>query len=374
MKATISIAALTFVAATCSFCQDDLNGYVAQIRQSYVSIMGAPISAIPLPGEVSSISGKPYSAVARTVEYSPDGVHVDRSESNHVYRDDQGRTRRETGNGRIVSILDPVTGTAYSLQTEFRIATRRKTAFPRPSGAGLQPPITAPIRLKILNQSVKVLYETVAKFIGVNVLWDPEITPPAKNQFTVEFNNAAPEQALNQIASATKTYWGALNATTILVTDDTPVKRAAAAQPPPEMSLVEAAREQAKHMSAGGRGSTSVAANVTVDDLGTQVVNGITAQGVRTTSVIPTGTFGNDHEIKTITERWVSRDLHVLVKSVYTDSRTGSTVYDLLNIVQAPPDPALFQMPAGYTVEEAGGGRGGRGGRGSPVPAPPIGR
>jgi hypothetical protein len=61
-----------------------------------------------------------------------------------------------------------------------------------------------------------------------------------------------------------------------------------------------------------------------------------------------------------VTERWVSEDLHVLVRSVYTDSRTGSTVYDLINISQAPPDPSLFQVPAGYTVQE-GGGRGGRG-------------
>ena len=101
--------------------------------------------------------------------------------------------------------------------------------------------------------------------------------------------------------------------------------------------------------------------NVTVDDLGSQMVNGVIAQGVRTTSIIPTGAIGNDHEIKSASERWVSEDLHVLVKSVYTDSRTGSTVYDLINISEAPPDRSLFQVPNGYSVQE--GGRGGRGGR-----------
>jgi hypothetical protein len=119
-------------------------------------------------------------------------------------------------------------------------------------------------------------------------------------------------------------------------------------------------------MSNGGRGGNT-SAKVTVDDLGKQTVNGVLAQGVRTTSVIPSGTFGNDHDLKTVTERWVSEDLHVLVKSVYTDSRTGSTVYDLLNISQAPPDPSLFQVPAGYTVQD-GGGRGGRGAAAGPVP------
>ena len=113
-------------------------------------------------------------------------------------------------------------------------------------------------------------------------------------------------------------------------------------------------------MTGGGRGGRGNPANVTVDDLGTQTVNGIAAQGVRTTSIIPAGTFGNDRDLKTVTERWVSEDLHVLVKSVYTDSRTGSTVYDLINISQTSPDPSLFQVPNGYTVQE--GGRGGRGG------------
>jgi hypothetical protein len=97
------------------------------------------------------------------------------------------------------------------------------------------------------------------------------------------------------------------------------------------------------------------------------MVNGVSAQGVRTTSIIPTGTFGNDHDIKTVTERWVSSDLHVLVKSVYTDSRAGATTYDLINITQAQPDSSLFQVPNGYTLQEAG-----RGGRGMMAP-PPVG-
>jgi hypothetical protein len=39
----------------------------------------------------------------------------------------------------------------------------------------------------------------------------------------------------------------------------------------------------------------------------------------------------------------------VLIKG--SDPRFGATMMQLTNIVQAEPDAALFQVPAGYTVE-----------------------
>jgi hypothetical protein len=352
------------------FGQADLD-VTAQLRQIQIVPLGTPVSAIPMAGEVASISGKPYCAIGRTVEYSPDGAHVDRSESNRVCRDEQGRTRRETNGGRIISIIDPVAGLAYSLQTETRTAMKRSIAVTRPLNVTLQPADSAPISLRMMNQSVKALFDTAAKLAGIKVLWDPEMVLSPKDQFNIDLKSVTLEQALNTIAAMTKTYWKPLNSATIFVTGDLTKLTDASASPStaPQTSLVEAAREQARRISSGGRGGGANAANATVDDLGTQVVNGVTTQGVRTTSIIPTGAFGNDHDIKTVTERWVSEDLHVLVKSVYTDSRTGSAVYDLINISQAPPDPSLFQVPNGYTLQE-----GGRGGRRGATPAPPGGR
>lgn len=360
MKTTFWMATAGLTLAGALSGQEILD-YAQQLRQIQIIPFGGA-SALPMAGEVTPISGKPYSAVARTVEYSPDGVHVDQSQSDRVYRDDMGRTRREINSGKTVIIMDPVAGQGYNLQTESKTAMKRTLVPARQTSVALQAGNIAPINLKIMNQSMKVLYETVAKYAGLNVLWDPEIQLPVKSQFNLNLSDATIEQALDSLGAMTGTWYKALNPTTIYVTNDNPVKRAAASAMPvtaPEMSIVEAAREQANRMSGGGRGGNA-AAKVTVDDLGIQTVNGVAAQGVRTTSIIPTGTFGNDHDLKSVTERWVSEDLHVLVKSVYTDSRTGSTVYDLINISQAPPDPALFQVPAGFTVQE--GGRGGRGG------------
>ena len=44
----------------------------------------------------------------------------------------------------------------------------------------------------------------------------------------------------------------------------------------------------------------------------------------------------------------------MLVKSVNTDPRFGTTTYQLTNIVQGEPASTLFQIPADYTLLEAG--------------------
>ena len=87
-----------------------------------------------------------------------------------------------------------------------------------------------------------------------------------------------------------------------------------------------------------------------VEDLGTQFMNGVSVQGVRVTTTIPVGSIGNDQELKSVTERWYSNDIHALVKTVTSDPRSGTYTYELTNIVRVAPDPALFQVPAGVTM------------------------
>ena len=78
---------------------------------------------------------------------------------------------------------------------------------------------------KINGQSVKVLYETIGKVAGINVLWDPEFQQPPRNTFNIDFGNSTLEEALDYIAVITKTYWKPLSPNTIFVTNDNPNKR-----------------------------------------------------------------------------------------------------------------------------------------------------
>src|SRR5271157_2305690 len=89
----------------------------------------------------------------------------------------------------------------------------------------LKPLNPEPIRLKMNSQPVKVLFETVGKLAGINVVWDPEYQPPQKNSLSVEFDNESIDQALDALAVLTKAYWKALSPSTIFITNDTVNKR-----------------------------------------------------------------------------------------------------------------------------------------------------
>ncbi len=89
-------------------------------------------------------------------------------------------------------------------------------------------PITRQIStLKMNNQPVKVLYETVGKLAGINVVFDSEIQPPpgGKNTFTVDLSNTTLEEALDYLAIQTRTYWKPLSANAIFITNDNVQKR-----------------------------------------------------------------------------------------------------------------------------------------------------
>lgn len=107
------------------------------------------------------------------------------------------------------------------------------------------------------------------------------------------------------------------------------------------------------------RGAATTKNQSNTEDLGFQVQNGVMAQGTRTTLIIPAGQIGNNRDIHVVNERWYSKDLQMMVKSVNSDPRFGVTTYELTNISQNAPDPTLFQIPTGYTITD-GPGRGPR--------------
>jgi hypothetical protein len=95
-----------------------------------------------------------------------------------------------------------------------------------------------------------------------------------------------------------------------------------------------------------------------VESLGTQMVNGVNAEGTRTTHTIAAGVIGNDNAIQVVSERWFSPDLQTVVKSTRTDPRFGTTTFSLTNIQKAEPAATLFAVPADYAVQAGGPGRG----------------
>lgn len=77
--------------------------------------------------------------------------------------------------------------------------------------------------LKIVNQPARVLYETVGKLAGINVLFDAEFQDARR--YTIDLNHSTLDEALSYISLLTKTFYKPLSSNTIFVTQDNPTKR-----------------------------------------------------------------------------------------------------------------------------------------------------
>jgi hypothetical protein len=210
------------------------------------------------PGKV--VTGAPYSAVAisETKQTLADGNVIDRRIQSNVFRDNQGRTRRETtftgvgplaasGQPRtMVAIHDPVSGTAFILHTDTKVAE--------------QLPL-----------------------------------PPKDHKNPENLQNKFEARLQQEIANG----------------------------------------------------------SLKKEDLGTQSISGVTAQGTRYTRIIPAGQIGNANPITVVNEQWYSPDLQAVVKIVRNDPRFGQSTFTLTNIQRSEPAASLFTVPSDYTVQPA---------------------
>ena len=112
--------------------------------------------------------------------------------------------------------------------------------------------------------------------------------------------------------------------------------------PPPPMMA------QTKHL------ATDEQLDANTESLGSQTMEGVVVNGVRTTRTIPAGQVGNDRPINIVTEVWTSTDLKTIVSSKRNDPRMGEQTFRLTNIVRAEPDPSLFAVPSDFKVIDGG--------------------
>jgi hypothetical protein len=266
--------------------------------------------SVPQLGEVWQsqwINGKPYSAtvVTHTVQTFANGTNVDHTETGLVFRDAQGRTRHElngaAGSNASGIFIGNTAATVVSIDDPVA-GLEYNYNVPNP-GAGGRGRGGGPPR-QVYN----------VRSLSPNILAN-ETKPGGMSPYDL---------ALQQV--------------------------------------MRPGKSKVPNSGRGGRGGRGgQGRKVDVENLGTQTVNGVTAQGVRVTNTIPAESIGNDRDIPVVTERWVASDLQVLVKSVYSDPRFGTTTYELTNISRTAPDPSLFQVPPGYKEQAKRGGDGGQG-------------
>lgn len=92
----------------------------------------------------------------------------------------------------------------------------------------LPPPELKPVLhtvdpLVMHNQPLKIIYETIGKLAGVNVLFDPQM-PPSTHNFNLDLPRSTPEQAFDYLGVETHTFWKPISSNTIFVTEDNATK------------------------------------------------------------------------------------------------------------------------------------------------------
>jgi general secretion pathway protein D len=85
----------------------------------------------------------------------------------------------------------------------------------------LAPIPSVPMTMKQTEDS-KIIYETIGKLAGINVLFDPDYT---SRRIKVELNSVSLEEALQIVAMQSKTFWRPVTPNTIFVAADNPAKR-----------------------------------------------------------------------------------------------------------------------------------------------------
>ena len=281
-----------------------------------------PIERVAVESRITP--GAPYAAdsVTESVQVLSDGNRIARKTTTRVYRDSEGRTRREqlsaTGEVQSVSISDPVAGSMYVLNPAAKTAHRNGVIMTSPTGfatASVSPGSSGTVTaVRTAEGGTRV----TASEPSVEVVRRREVETQA-------------------VAAAGG---GGRGGSTSTVASLQPVR-------------CSTRRKASRSLASWPRAASPADGTVNKEDLGTQVIEGLVATGTRTTTTIAAGSIGNEQPILIVSEQWFSPDLKVLVMTKHSDPRSGETIYRLTNIVQTEPARSLFEVPADYTLKDA---------------------
>ncbi len=90
---------------------------------------------------------------------------------------------------------------------------------------------------------------------------------------------------------------------------------------------------------------------VRVEKLKEKSIAGENAAGRRVTRTRPPGTIGNDKPVVSVSERWVSPELKILLASSMDDPRENQT-REVTQLQRTEPESELFTIPPAFAVKD----------------------
>jgi hypothetical protein len=280
--------------------EEDMAKAMQMKVQAIGAVRGAAVKNAPYSGE----------EVNETNQMLADGTRIHRETRAMVYRDGEGRTRRETPESIIINdpvanvtyILNPKTMTGQKLATMSQYSMIRK---PLPGGG------TASTSMSTFTMRME--------------------SDGGTPTITVNGETLDPKKVQEMIAQAKAD--GVAADHMVFTTDNTVTSHVIGGA----MAGPMADRVMLKKGPAG-------------EALGKQNIEGVDAEGTRTVNTIKAGSIGNDRDIQVTGESWYSPELQTMVMSKHSDPRTGEENFRLTNINRNEPAAYLFQVPSGYTI------------------------
>jgi hypothetical protein len=299
MKKIYGIIAAGTVLAAGAIAQEDhtimFDKAIPQVRMMAVqgSVMGR------------TVKGAPYSAVeiSETTQMLADGTRIHNETQTQVYRDSEGRLRRETPTE--VTIWDPVANASWVLNPKTQTARK------------------LPMGNFVYSTSSRGPGGEVSTFV---VRSDSTRSAGPVEAGVVEAKLAEVRNAETKMKAEIETHVRMTGTPGVMV-----------GGPPMEVR----------------RALTSQRMKVNTESLGKRTIEGVSSEGTKHVSTTEAGAIGNDRPIQSVTERWFSPDLQTVMLTRSTDPRTGEQVFRLVNVSRSEPAAYLFQVPAGYQVSEA---------------------
>ncbi|HEY9404601.1 MAG TPA: energy transducer TonB [Pyrinomonadaceae bacterium] len=338
------------------------------------------------------VKGAPYSAesVTESVQMLADGNRIMRTSKASLYRDGEGRVRRDQTLNHIgpwatsdepsqsIFINDPVAGARYILNPRTRTAQKmsnvltftralegkpasgdasRTQVFMR-SGDGAAVIESTPSKATSLQggglsgkavKKVPPTYPPVAKAAGaqgpvtvhivINEAGDVESAKADSGHPLLQ--QAAVDAARQWKFSPTQLSGNAVKVSGMISFNFTLPKEGE-----------ESGGLTFMRTPAPGHGPEGERVKPVKESLGKQMIEGVEAEGTRTTITFPAGMMGNERPINVVSERWYSPELQTVVLSKHSDPRFGETSHRLVNINRSEPARTLFEVPSDYTIKE----------------------
>lgn len=305
-----------------------------QIAPPPISISAAMLGVSSPLGAQSAI-GKPMFAEFITEHHQSftDGNRISHSTRSSIYRDAQGRIRRESqlslpglpagiAVSTFITIVDQQLGYGYVLNPQEMVAHRYDLNGTRPSYVARLNTQGNP-GMMLSSDSRQPAAKTAQSSLSV-----------ASSRWRMGVFSAHHNKAMLD-ASATASNSGP--ATTQLASTVVPEESGFASAPTMRIDQPFLAAPNP----------------VRTENLGEQTILGFRARGTRVITTLPAGQIGNDLPIDIVSEQWFSPELEVVMRSMHRDPWAGEFITTATKISRGDQPSALFEIPERYKIIDA---------------------